>query len=76
MPISKDKKAMYNKTYYDKHKQKFKDKYQANKQNIKAKYIPKEPKYKWAITINDTIYEYPSKKDIINKIKRVKIHNT
>ena len=61
---SPEKRQEYNKRYYAKHKHKFKEKYEKTKKPLNYKYV---------IELNGTIYEYPSKQDILDKIKRVKI---
>ena len=62
--ISKDKKREWNKRYYLKHKEKIKDKYWQNRIFSGYKYIAE---------IGGVVYEFKTKKEILNKIKRVKM---
>ena len=61
---SLEKRREYNQRYYAKHKNKFEQKYGKTKKPLNCKYV---------IGLNGTIYEYPRKQDILDKIKRVKI---
>ena len=62
--VDKKKKREWNKRYYLKHKEKIKDKYWQNRIFSGYKYI---------VEIGGVIYEFKTKKEILNKIKRVKI---
>ena len=61
---NKEKKREWNKRYYLKHKEKIKDKYWQNRIFSGYKYI---------VEIGGVVYEFKTKKEILNKIKRVKI---
>ena len=62
--VDKKKKREWNKRYYLKHKEKIKNKYWQNRIFSGYKYI---------VEIGGVIYEFKTKKEILNKIKRVKI---